>query len=173
MTKDSEQLYKRASSEMKRERWLAAIGIFKERPDVVDRNWRLSWNFGWCYFKLERYDVARKHLIRANRLKPENPGCKLGLGMVYVMKRNFRKAEALLAESLRIKESHITRAALALAYLSQGKIAEAESVHLGGIKIRPKSSQSYEAYAVFLSDVGREKESRGMNEKANALKRIN
>ena len=173
MTEESEKLHRRALSEMKKERWLVAIGIFRERPDIVEQNWRFSMNFGWCYFKLERFDLARKHIIRANRLKPENPACKLGLGMVYIMKKNFKKAEVLLAESLRIKESQITRAALALAYLSQGKIAESESVHLEGINIRPRSSRSYEGYAAFLSDVRRVKESRAMTAKANALKRIN
>jgi hypothetical protein len=44
--------------------------------------------------------------------------------------KQFSKAEAILAESLRLKESHNTRIALALAYLSQGKVTKAENVHL-------------------------------------------
>jgi Flp pilus assembly protein TadD len=80
MIKDAERLYKRALSEMKKEQWLSAIQIFKLRPDVVEKDWRFSCNLGWCYFKLDKFDTARKHMVRATRLVPENPVCKCGLG---------------------------------------------------------------------------------------------
>jgi Tfp pilus assembly protein PilF len=173
MTENAEQLYKRALSEMKKEQWLSAIKIFKLRPDAVEEDWKFSWNLGWCYFKLDKFDTARKHMVRATRLAPENPVCKCGLGMAYLMRKQFKKAEVVLAESLRIKESDLTRGGLALAYLSQGKVVEAESVHLEGIKRKPKSGQRYVCYAAFLSDVGRKTESRRMEEKASKLQRVN
>jgi Tfp pilus assembly protein PilF len=74
--------------------------------------------------------------------------------------------------ALNIKESHSTRIALALAFLSQGKVAEAESVHLEGIRLKPKNSERYESYAAFLSDVGREAEAQTMNKKARKLQRV-
>jgi Flp pilus assembly protein TadD len=173
VSKSAEQLYKRALSEMKKERWLAAIKLLKHELAVVQKNWRFSWNLGWCYFKLDKFDDARKHMIRAARLAPENPTCKWGLGTVYLMRDQFRKAEVVLAESLKMKESHSTRIALALAYLSQGKVAEAENVHLEGIRLKPKNSERYESYAAFLSDVGREAEAQTMNKKASTLRRVN
>jgi Flp pilus assembly protein TadD len=173
MTDSAEQLYKRALSEMKKKQWLVAIKLLKHELAVVQKNWRFSWNLGWCYFKLDRFDDARRHMLRAARLAPENSTCKWGLGTVYLKRKRFKKAEVVLTESLRIKESHLTRIALALAYLSQGKLVEAENVHLEGIRLKPKNSDRYESYAAFLADVGREAEAQRMNKKARKLQRVN
>jgi Flp pilus assembly protein TadD len=172
-TNGAEQLYKRALSEMKGDHWLKAIRLLKHELPVVQKDWRLSWNLGWCYFKVNRLDDARKHMIRAVRLAPETPICLWGLGTVYLHRKHYKKAEAVLAESLRVKESHLTRIALALAYLSQGKVSEAENVHLEGIRLKPKQSGRYESYAAFLSDVGREMEAHRMSQKAGKLRRVN
>ena len=172
MIQNTDQLYKRALSEMKRERWLDAIALLQLDQALLQKDWRFSWNLGWCYFKLDEFDDARKYMLRAVQMAPENPICKWGLGNVYLKKKRFKKAEAVLAESLRIRESHLTRIALALAYLSQGKVVEAENVHLENIRLKPKSSERYESYAAFLSDVGRETEARTMNRKARNLRRI-
>jgi Flp pilus assembly protein TadD len=173
MTESAELVYEQALSEMKKEHWLAAIKLLKPEVAVAQTNWRFSWNLGWCYFKLDRFDAARRHMIRAARLAPENATCKWGLGNVYLKKGLFKKAEVTLRESLGIKESHLTRIALALAFLSQGKVAEAESVHLEGIRLKPKNSERYESYAAFLSDVGREGEAQAMNKKVRRLQRLN
>ena len=173
MTESADELYKRALSEMKKEHWLAAIRLLQLKQVVTQKNWRFSWNLGWCYFKLGKFDDACKYMIRASRLAPENPTCKWGLGTVYLKKEDFQKAEVVLAESLRIKESHLTRIALALAYLSQGKVVKAENVHLEGIRLKPKSGKRYQSYAAFLSDVGRETEAQMMNQKARTLLSIN
>ncbi len=173
MSESAEQLYKRALSEMKREQWRPAIKLLKHELAVIQKNWRFSWNLGWCYFNLGKFDDARKHMVRATRLAPENPTCKWGLGTVYLKREQFKKAEAVLTESLRIKESHLTRIALALAYLSQGKVAEAENLHLEAIRLKPKDSKRYESYAAFLSDVGRDAEAQRMKEKARTLLRVN
>jgi Flp pilus assembly protein TadD len=158
---------------MKKERWNGAIELFNLRPDIVEANWRFSWEIGWCYFKLSKFETARKHMIRATELAPENPICKWGLGTVYLKRKHFKKAETVLAEALRIKDSGPTRAALALAYLSQGKASEAEDVHLEGIRLKPKSSRRYDHYAAFLSDVGREPEAQATERKGKKLRRVN
>lgn len=167
------EIEKLATSLMKEERWLDAIEILSNKSSGAGKHWKLSWNLGWCYFKLRRFDDARKHMMRANQLAPDNAICKWGLGSVYLKKRQFEKAEAILSEALRIKESDRSRTALALAYLAQGKIAKAEKMHLENIRLRPKASERYESYAAFLSDVGREAESEGMMQKARALRNVN
>lgn len=172
MTDSAEQLYKRALAEMKSDQWLAAIALLKRKLAVVQNDWRFSWNLGWCYFKLDKFDDARKQMIRAARLAPENPTCKWGLGTVYLKTKHFKKAEIVLTESLRIKESHLTRIALAMAYLSQGKVEQADNVHLEGIRLKPKNSERYESYAAFLSDIGRETEAQRMNKKVEKLRHI-
>lgn len=159
-------------SMMKAERWADAIKILKCVPSATETDWRLSWNLGWCYFKLDRFEAARKHLSRATKLAPENATCTWALGTVYLQKRQFAKAEKNLVESLRAGDLHVARISLALTYLEQGRIEEAESVHLEGIKLKPKASGRYESYACFLSDVGREAEARRMYRKAKQLRGI-
>lgn len=166
-------LLKLAQSVMREERWREAIRLLKEDYSTVERHWELSWNLGWCYFKLERMEEARRHLARAAKLAPENHACKFGLGQICLKKKQYRKAAALLYEALQIRESHATRIGLAFAYLAQGKVEEAEKTHLDGIKLKPRKSERYESYAGFLSDVGREVEAEKMNRKAKELQRVN
>jgi len=167
------ELLKIAQSVMREERWHEAIKLLKENSSVVKKHWELLWNLGWCYFKLERWDESQKYLTRATRLAPENHVCKYALGQVYLKKEQYEKAELILSEALRIKESHVARIGLALAYLAQGRIAEAEKTHLDGIRFKPKKSEKYKSYAAFLSDVGREAEAAKMNRKAKELQRVN
>src|SRR4051794_39100979 len=166
------ELYKRVSYLMSMERWPEAIKLLKPECTPAKRDWRSSWNLGWCYFKVSKLDSARRQLIRATRLSPESPACKWALGTVYLKLKQFEKAETILAESLRLRESHNTRIALALAYLSQGKVSKAENVHLEGIRLRPKKSTGYESYAAFLSDIGREADSQRMTRKSKKLQRV-
>jgi tetratricopeptide (TPR) repeat protein len=158
---------------MNMERWLEAIKLLKNDFSVVHNDWKLSWNLAWCYFKLARLDEARTHMIRATKLAPANASCRLGLGAIYLERKQFKKAETNCTESLRLKDSYIARITLALAYMKQGKLTEAENVHLEGIKLKPKSTQRYEAYADFLSDAGREEEAQKMYEKAKKLRQQN
>jgi Flp pilus assembly protein TadD len=158
---------------MKQERWLDAIKLLKDNRLVIERHWELLWNLGWCYFKLERMDDARKYLSKAAKLAPGSYLCKFGLGSVYLATKQFKKAERVLSEALETKGSYIVRLGLALAYLSQGKLGEAERMHLANIKDRPRKSERYEAYADFLSDVGREMEAEAMYQKARELRRVN
>jgi Tfp pilus assembly protein PilF len=167
------ELLKLSQSVMREERWGEAVRILKENTPAVAKDWELSWNLGWCYFKLGRMDEARKHLARAMRLAPENHACKYGLGQVYLKKKQYKKAEAVLSEALRLKETHLSRRSLAFAYLAQGEIEKAEKTHLDGIRLKPRKSETYESYAAFLSDVGREGEAEQMNRKAKELQRIN
>ena len=167
------EIEKRAISLMKERRYSEVIKLLNKRSSNSRKHWKLSWNLGWSYFKLGRFDDARKHLIRTFKLAPDDAVCKWALGVVYLKKRQFKKAEASLVESLRIKESHVTRISLALAYLAQGKVKEAEKIHIENIKLGPRSSGRYKAYAAFLSDVGREAEAESMMQKAKALRGVN
>jgi Tfp pilus assembly protein PilF len=169
----TDRLLKLAQALMEKHRWREAVQLLKEDSALLKEDWKLLWNLGWSYFKLERMDDAGKYLKRAANLAPENHSCKFALGSVYLEKKQYKKAESLLLEALQIKESYVARISLALAYLEQGKVNEAENTHLDGIRLRPKQSKRYEAYGDFLSDVGREDEAERMNQKAQELKRIN
>jgi len=167
------ELLELVQSLMTKERWGEAIELSKENPSRVDKDWKLLWNLGWCYFKLGRWSEARKYLARAENLNPKNFVCKYGLGQAYLKTKQYKKAELILSEALQIKESDIARTSLALAYLAQGKIEEAENMHLQNIRLKPKQGGRYESYAAFLSDVGREAEAEQMSRKAKELERIN
>lgn len=138
---------------------------------VVKQDWRLSWNLGWCYFKINQLAEARKHPVRAARLAPDEPVCHWALVTVYLHHKEYKKAEHSLLTSLRMKDAYMARVSLALAYLEQGKVAEAEEVHREGISLQPEERRRYEAYADFLSDIGREEQARRMYQQANRVKR--
>lgn len=169
----TDRLLKLAQSLMGEHRWREAVKLLKKDPARLEKDWKLLWNLGWSYFKLERIDDAGKYLKRAANLAPNNHACKFALGVVYLEKKQYKKAESLLFEALQIKESYVARISLAFAYLKQGKVSETEKTHLDGIRLRPKQSKRYEAYGNFLSDVGCEAEAERMSQKAQELKLIN
>jgi Flp pilus assembly protein TadD len=168
------KLLQNAKSLMAEKRWSAAIEVLRRDPSIVENQWEVSWNLGWCYFKLVRMGEAHKQMLRATKLAPDNhvPACKFGLGSVLLKKKQYRRAEVLLADSLRLKELYPARISLALAYLAQGKIEEAEKTHLDGITLKPMNAERYRGYAAFLSDVGRNDEADEMSRKADQLQRI-
>jgi Flp pilus assembly protein TadD len=145
------QLLKLVHSVMREERWTEAIRILNENSSMLEMHWELVWNLGWCYLKLDWFHVAAKHLRKALRLVPDNPVCKYGLAQVYLKQKRWKSAEVLLYQTLQAREWHAARIGLALAYLEQGRIGEAEQIHLIGIKLKPKRSERYESYAAFLS----------------------
>jgi tetratricopeptide (TPR) repeat protein len=136
----TEELLKLAQSLMKERRWREVVMRLKEYPALLEKDGALLWNLGWSYFQLERMNDAGKYLKRAANLVPEDHGCKFALGVVYLRKKQYKKAELLLLEALRIKESYVARLSLAFAYLEQGKIKEAENTHLDGIRRKRHSS---------------------------------
>jgi tetratricopeptide (TPR) repeat protein len=166
------EILERVRPILNQERWMEAIDLLKDDFAVVQDNWELTWNLAWCYFKLARLDEARKYMIRASKLAP-NASCKVGLGAIYLQRKQFKKAETNCAESLQLRESYIARITLALAYMEQRKLTEAEKVHLEGIQLRPKSSRRYEAYADFLFDLEREDEAQEMYDRAKKLRQQN
>jgi Flp pilus assembly protein TadD len=158
---------------MNMERWFEAIKLLKNNLSIVQEDWKLSWNLAWCYFKIGRLGQARTYMIRAVKLAPASATCRVGLGTVYLEMKQFKKAQTNCAESLRLKDSYYARITLALAYMNQGKFTEAEKVHLEGIRLKPKASRRYEAYADFLSDAGREDQAQTMYRKAKELRQQN
>jgi Tfp pilus assembly protein PilF len=160
---------------MSREHWQEAADLLTENSPSVERDWKLSWNLGWCYFKLGRFREAQTKMEHSAGIAPPNRmhNCKFGLGMTLLMKGQNAKASVLLNQFLRLKEFYAARLALALAYMKLGRLKEAEQIHLQGLKLKPHSSERHKGYADFLSDVGRETEAQRMHRVADRLKRIN
>lgn len=156
---------------MREERWQSAITLLQENSSLVEKHWELLWNLGWCYFKLERRKQALRYMALALELAPNRSVCKFGLGQVYLKLEQYKKAEHILLEAVQ-QGLYAARTGLALAYLAQGKLDQAERIHLESIDLRPRKSEPYESYAAFLSDVGREAEAVAMTRKAKQLHRL-
>jgi Flp pilus assembly protein TadD len=158
---------------MNAEHWTEAIALLLSEYNfpVVRRNWRLSWELAWCYFKLDRLDQAEEHMIHASELASYNPTCLTGLAAIYLENGNPRKAETNSEKALRIRESYFNRCQLALALMMQGKISRAENVHLEAIKLKPRDGKRYEAYGDFLSDIGRDGLAQTMYRNARKLRK--
>ncbi len=163
------KLNARIQAVMQTEDWLGAIELVQNHSETVQSHWELSWNLGWAYFKLDRFKEARKYLLTAVRLAPENPVCHWSLGIVRRSLGNHKAAEVALKRALRIRDSYLARIALALTYMDQDKLDEAEDVHLEGLRLKP-TAERYKAYADFLSDVGREDEAQRIYRKARRLR---
>ena len=166
-------LCKRVQSVMSKVRWLAAVKLLRASTACSRRKkiGELSWNLAWCFFKLDQLDEgARTHMERAVELAPKNATSRYGLGRIYLERKQFKKAEINLGASLRLRDFYPARLALALTYMKQKKNAKAERVYLEGIKLQPKEVRRYEAFADFLSDVGRDKDAQTMYKKATNMR---
>lgn len=172
MSKNSNsiELNNRVSSLMQNEQYQEAVELLENEISQFEENWHLLWNFGWCYYQLEELDKAQQQLEKALKHSSEHPICKWALGSVYHDRNEFEKAEFFLSESLQAKENYRVRLALGLALMEQGKLKDAEKIHLEAIKIKPNDYERFEAYGDFLFDVGREDESQTMYAKAEILK---
>ncbi len=163
-------LHKQAAAMMNADRWSEAIALLEDNISVVEKHWRLSWELAWCYFKLDRLGPAERHMIRASKLGSYNAICRTGLAAIYLKSGNPKKAETNCAKALRIRESYFNRLQLALAYMKQGKLTQAEDVHLESIKLKPRDDKRYKAYGDFLSDIGRKELAESMYRNARKLR---
>jgi len=169
-TKNS-QPFMRAEAAMKQKRHQEAIELFLKEPATLAQNWKAMWNLGWCYYHLGEFSEAGKYFDSADAASGD-AACKWATGLVYLKEKNYKKAELILTESLQLKERFATHVTLALAYLTQGKVEDAEKVHLDGIKLGTRLSERYACYVGFLSDVGRDTEAEGMNRKVRELRAV-
>jgi tetratricopeptide (TPR) repeat protein len=152
---------------MGRELWSAAVAFLDEHAQLVESDFPLSWTLGWAHFKQKQFAEARRCLQRATQLAPQEWRGHWALGLSCRSLGQYDQAEASLREALRIRDTSLARFFLALVYMEQGRSAEAEQIHLDGIRIDPESTERWEAYADFLSDEGREAEAQEAYAKAH------
>jgi Flp pilus assembly protein TadD len=145
---------------------LEAIDVLQDHMGLVEQDFELSWNLGWPFFKQDDLARATLHLARAVSLAPARPVGHWALGIVLAEKGDFKKAEAAYLTSLTLKDSSLARLGLGYLYQQQGQLEEAENVHLEGIRLKPTDKERIEAYADFLSGVGRETEAQVQYERA-------
>ncbi len=113
---------------------------------------------GLAYFRLEQYDQAVPYFRKAIDAGPVKASYYVSLGETYRELKEYDKAEVWFLRALAVEDSAIARLALGLTYLEQNLVAVGESVHKEGIRLKPGDPERLEAYADFLSNLGREEE---------------
>lgn len=158
-----------SDSLMDGERWSEAVAYLEAHPELVNGDYSLSWTLGWALFKQQQFAEACRVLQQATQLAPREWTGHWALGLCWRGLGQYDQAEASLREALRIRDSTLARLGLALVYMKQGRSAEAEQVHLEGLRLRPDSAERWHAYAAYLSDEGRETEAQKAYAKAESM----
>jgi len=166
---EKDKLFNLVTSLMKDESWDETISTLKSRLDLVENHSDLSWNLGWAFFKIGDLENAVKYLSQSVRLGPNKAVTHWALANALTEKGELAEAETEFIASLSLKDTDSARIGLAFLYLSQGLVEKAERTHLEGIGMAPSSKERLEAYADFLSDIGREAESKQQYAKAAQL----
>ena len=149
----------RAQELMRSERWELAIELIEQVP-MEARSADLNWNHGWALFKLDRFERAAQSLRRAVLQRSTHAVSHWALGVVLQAAGDPVAAEKHLRTALSLRDSGLARLSLAVMYMEQGRLDEAERIHVEGLELKPDDKQRVEAYADFLSDCGREPEAR-------------
>jgi tetratricopeptide (TPR) repeat protein len=165
MTEDAESI----GAMMKAERWMDAIAAAKQGLADDPSNHDLLWNLGWAYFKLEQYEKAAHYLHEAIDNGPVKHFYYAALGAALSAAKVYDAAELWLLRAIAVRDSSLTRLQLALVYMKQDLAEAAEAVHKEGIRLRPDDRERLEAYADFLSDLGRAEEAEKMYEDAKKI----
>jgi len=143
---------------MLQERWQDAVAFLEARPEAVQSDHRLSWTLGWAHFKLRNLETARGLLRTAAEMAPDEYAEHFALGTVCLELSEYAEAEKSLLRAMQIRDTTLARMTLAMAYMEQGRMQEAEQIHLDGLAAEPKSRDRWESYGDFLSDQGRDAE---------------
>ena len=77
----SEADFATANSLYERGEFKQALEMYQTLEEDVE-NWKVQYNIGNCYFKLNKPLLAKIHYLRAQRLKPFEPSIEKNLGVV-------------------------------------------------------------------------------------------
>lgn len=165
----AKELNERVETVMAEGRWREVVKIIEAEPKLLESDASLSWHLGWAYFKLDDYISAERHLTRASRLRPWWAAAWWALGEVQREAGHFAEAARNLKRALELKDGAQRRHSLAVALMEQGRLFEAEQVHLKGIELNPESGERWLNYGRFLEDVGRIGEATEVYKKARQL----
>lgn len=165
----NEQFMQKIETLMAAERWDEALAAAEVKLAEQPQDPELLWVAGWASLQLEQYARAEPYLHKAAELGPVDHFRYWAFGLSLLELGNYAAAELWLLRALAIRDSYRARIALALAYHKQGLIEVAEAVHREGVRLQPKHRDRMEAYADFLSDIGREEDASRMYEEAKGL----
>lgn len=86
-------------SHMQAGRYPQALSSLLEAEKLDSSNFRIHHSLGLVYFARERYDLAERHFNKALSLNPKSTGTRNELANLYINRKRFKEAEALLKKS--------------------------------------------------------------------------
>ena len=150
--------------------WSDLIGALIAERSTVEKDFVLSWDLGWAYFKLEECEQSILWLQRAKALQPADAKARWALGQALLDAGRAAEAELELLQSIVLRDTYFARMSLAMLYLQAGRISEAERVHVEGTRLAPDDGRRLGAYADFLLDAGRVAESEEVRRRVKAAR---
>jgi tetratricopeptide (TPR) repeat protein len=166
---DASEVHTRLSAAMAAGRWEDALALLECEPELVAADPGIAWSRGWALYKLKRLAEAAYQLQVACRLDSENPIRPWALGVVQSEMKDYAHAERNLLRALQLKDSGLARLSLAVVYMKQGRLTDAENIHLEGLRLRPNDRERIEAFADFLTDLDRSDEADALYARAAQL----
>ena len=150
-------------------RWREAIDLCTS-SGMPDAEPDLLWSCAWAHFKLGDLATARTLFEASATLRPDHAATLWALGVVLHDLGLRGESKRRLVRALEIDDSTIARLQLVVVLMEEQDLAAAERVHLQGIRLQPSNADRYEAYADFLSDIGRAEEAAAQYARAESIR---
>ncbi|MBE3142994.1 MAG: tetratricopeptide repeat protein [Planctomycetes bacterium] len=120
--------------------------------------------------QLGNIDSALEHAVRATRYMPTDSIANYLVGMLYLEKGLYGKAQEYIAEAIRLNPKFVRGyASLARILGQQGKIEQAEKVYRKGIEAVPDDASLHFNLALLLRKNGQLEEAEKERQKARSL----
>lgn len=168
----ADQLLERVEALMAQERWREALDLLEGSAEVVQADYRLSWNQGWALLRSNDAVTAASAFERANALEPDNQIALWGLGLAQREMGNLAEAELSMLRSIALRDSAPARLALANLYVQLGRMDEAEMIQREGVRLQPNDRERLEALADLLDDLERNEEATLLRQRASTFGRV-
>ena len=123
-----------------RARWLFHLGVFalrsgkyqkaaqllEQASQVLDEDPFVQVHLGWAHWHLGHPVTARRHLLRATELRPDNPAFWTLAGKLMALRGKWDEAEQLLRQAVNLAPQNlVARSWLALVLFQTGQADEA------------------------------------------------
>lgn len=136
---------------------LAGLDAFAaEHGAIIAKDFRLSWDTGWAYVRLERPALAEPRFRRAIALRPDRDTGHWALGNALwdLGESRWAEAEACLRTALELRDTWRARYSLAVVLLDTGRGDDGAALLVEGANARPPSAARFHGVADYFDDMG-------------------
>lgn len=82
----------------------AAKGYIEKAMEILPKDGHIVDSYGWYFYRVEDYQSALKHLLRARDMKPDDSTINLHVGQVYEKLQEYQKAKLYYQKALALSE---------------------------------------------------------------------